>query len=83
MKYIDSEKLIAVIERKLSVHDEADHLEAQEVGKAWNRGHRRALEDILAYIIVLQQEQQKRIAEVSEMIELAVGCLFDRVKKED
>ena len=50
MKYIDADKLIAEIERKLSAHDEVDHLEAQEVGKAWNRGNRRAYENLNEFI---------------------------------
>ena len=58
-KYIDADLLIAEIEQELSAHDKVDHLEAQEVGKAWNRGHRRALEDILEFITSLQQEQQE------------------------
>ena len=57
MKYIDAEKLIAEIERELSAHDKVDHLEAFEVGKAWNRGHRKALENIRSFINSLQQEQ--------------------------
>ena len=57
MKYIDSDKLIAEIERELSAHDKVDHLEAFEVGKAWNRGHRKALENIRSFITSLQQEK--------------------------
>jgi len=57
MRYIDADKLITEIERELSAHDKVDHLEAFEVGKAWNRGNKRALEDILDFIVSLQQEQ--------------------------
>lgn len=56
-KYIDAEKLKKNIERQLSAHDNVDHLEVFEVGKAWNRGHRKALENILSFIDSLQQEQ--------------------------
>lgn len=57
MKYIDAELLRKEIERQLSAHDKVDHLEAFEVGKAWNRGHRQALKNILSFIDSLQQEQ--------------------------
>lgn len=58
-KYIDADKLIAEIKRELSALDKVDHLEAQEVGKAWSRGHRRALEEMLDFITSLQQEQSE------------------------
>ena len=57
MKYIDADLLRKEIERELSAHDKVDHLEAFEVGKAWNRGHRCALENLLSFIASLQQEQ--------------------------
>lgn len=60
MKYNDAEKLKEEIERQLSAHDNVDHLEAFEVGKAWNRGHREALENILSFINSLQQELDSR-----------------------
>lgn len=52
----DKEKIRSEIERELSAHDNVDHLEAFEVGKAWNRGHRRALENLLSFIDSLPEE---------------------------
>jgi len=45
------------IDALLSAHDKVDHLEAFEVGKAWNRGHKQALENLKSFIDSLQQEQ--------------------------
>lgn len=59
MKYIDVDKLKAEIERQLSAHDKVDHLEAFEVGKAWNRGHRKALDNLLSFLDSFQQEQSE------------------------
>lgn len=44
------------IERELSAHDKVDHLDAFEVGKAWNRGHRKALERLLSFLDTLPDE---------------------------
>jgi len=57
MKYIDADKLKEEIERQLSAHDKVDHLYAFEVDKAWNRGHRTALENILSFVDSLRKEQ--------------------------
>ena len=72
-KHIDSEKLIAEIKQELSAHDKVYHLEAQEVGKAWSRGHRRALEEMLDFITSLQQEQQEGRARIKEQ---KGGCFY-------
>ncbi len=51
------EQIKAEIERELSAHDKVDHLEAYEVGKAWSRGHRQALEGILSFLDSLPDEK--------------------------
>ena len=83
----DKEKIRAEIERRLSAHDKVDHLEAQEVGKAWNRGHRGALESVLAFIDSLPEETDdgledaaKRYAENEMMDGLAERAFTDVAK---
>lgn len=50
------EKIRQEIEKELSAHDKVDHLEAFEVGKAWSRGHKAALETLKSFIDSLPDE---------------------------
>ena len=73
----DKDNIRAEIERELSAHDKVDHFEAFEVEKAWNRGHRRALEDILSFIDSLPGEAAPKesddLDEAAE--EYALNCV--------
>lgn len=60
------EKIRQEIERQISAHDNVDHLESFEVGKAWNRGHRKALESLLAFLDTLSDEPDKSLEEAAE-----------------
>lgn len=74
------EKIRAEIERQLTAHDAVDHLDAFEVGKAWNRGHRKALDNLLSFLDTLEEEPDKSLEEaVSEQICVAADKHIHRV----
>ena len=76
------EKIKAEIERQLSAHDKVDHLESFEVGKAWNRGHRKALENLLSFIGSLEAEH-KDLGEDMNIVFEAISSVCNTSKPEE